>query len=100
MKQSPLIAALQRLSRWLAANASLTVIAAAIFSFFFPQAFAWVRGNTQTVILGIIMLTIALPSLRKTSAFWRVAPSISLLEPVPNSSSCPAWPTFWCMSSG
>ncbi len=60
MKQSPLIAALQRLSRWLAANASLTVIAAAIFSFFFPQAFAWVRGNTQTVILGIIMLTMGL----------------------------------------
>ena len=47
----------QKLSRWLASNAS---IAAAVFTFFLPSAFNWVRGNTQTVILGIIMLTMGL----------------------------------------
>ena len=50
----------QKLSRWLASNASWVVIAAAVFSFFLPSAFNWVRGNTQTVILGIIMLTMGL----------------------------------------
>lgn len=52
--------ALQQLSRWLAANASLTVTAVAVFTFFVPDAFGWVRGNVQTVILGIIMLTMGL----------------------------------------
>ena len=51
---------LQNVSRWLAANASLTVIAVAVFTFFVPDAFNWVRGSTQTVILGIIMLTMGL----------------------------------------
>ena len=50
----------QQISRFLAANASLTVIAVAVFTFFVPDAFNWVRGNTQTVILGIIMLTMGL----------------------------------------
>ena len=50
----------QKLSRWLASNASWVVIAAAVFTFFLPSAFNWVRGNTQTVILGIIMLTMGL----------------------------------------
>ena len=50
----------QKLSRWLASNASWVVIAAAVFTFFLPAAFNWVRGNTQTVILGIIMLTMGL----------------------------------------
>ena len=54
------IAVFQKISRWLAANASLTVIAVAVFTFFVPDAFNWVRGNTQTVILGIIMLTMGL----------------------------------------
>ena len=50
----------QSISKWLAANASLAVIAVAVFTFFVPDAFNWVRGNTQTVILGIIMLTMGL----------------------------------------
>lgn len=55
-----MITAIQKLSRWLSGHASIVVIAAAILSFFLPQLFAWVRGNTQTVILGIIMLTMGL----------------------------------------
>lgn len=54
------IGVLQNISRWLAANASLTVIAVAVLTFFLPDLFGWVRGNTQTVILGIIMLTMGL----------------------------------------
>ena len=50
----------QNLSRWLAAHASLFIIAVAVFTFFVPDAFVWVRGTTQTVILGIIMLTMCL----------------------------------------
>ena len=55
-----MIAVIQKLSCWLSGHASIVVIAAAILSFFLPQLFAWVRGNTQTVILGIIMLTMGL----------------------------------------
>lgn len=55
-----MIVMIQKLSRWLSGHASIVVIAAAILSFFLPQLFAWVRGNTQTVILGIIMLTMGL----------------------------------------
>ncbi|MBQ9230307.1 MAG: bile acid:sodium symporter family protein [Prevotella sp.] len=51
---------IQNISRWLSANASLTVIAVAVFTFFVPDTFNWVRGNTQTIILGIIMLTMGL----------------------------------------
>jgi len=51
---------LTKLSRWLAANASLFIIAIAIVTFFVPNLFDWVRGTTQTVILGIIMLTMGL----------------------------------------
>lgn len=50
----------QTLSRWLAAKASLFIIAIAVLTFFFPGLFGWVRGTTQTVILGIIMLTMGL----------------------------------------
>ena len=51
---------LQNLSRWLAAHASLFIIAIAVLTFFLPDLFCWVHGNTQTVILGIIMLTMGL----------------------------------------
>ncbi len=49
-----------KLSRWLATNASLFIIAIAVITFFVPNLFDWVRGNTQTAILGIIMLTMGL----------------------------------------
>ena len=49
-----------RLSRWLSTNASLFIIAIAVLTFFLPEIFLWVRGTTQTVILGIIMLTMGL----------------------------------------
>ena len=55
-----MIVLLQRLSRLLADNASVFIIGIAILTFFFPHVFDWVRGNTQTIILGIIMLTMGL----------------------------------------
>ena len=51
---------LQRVSRWLAAHASLFIVIIAILTFFVPTLFSWVHGTTQTVILGIIMLTMGL----------------------------------------
>ncbi len=51
---------LQHSSRWLASNASFFIILVAVFTFFVPDTFGWVRGNTQTVILGMIMLTMGL----------------------------------------
>ena len=55
-----MISSLQAVSRWLANHASAFIIAVAAFTFFIPDAFSWVRGNTQTFILGLIMLTMGL----------------------------------------
>ena len=51
---------LQSVSRWLANYTSLFIIGIAVLTFLWPHVFDWVRGNTQTVILGIIMLTMGL----------------------------------------
>ena len=51
---------LKKLSDILSGKASLFIILTALVTFFFPQVFAWVKGNTQTIILGIIMLTMGL----------------------------------------
>lgn len=47
-------------SRWLANYTSFFIIGIAVITFFAPHVFDWVRGDTQTVILGIIMLTMGL----------------------------------------
>lgn len=51
---------LQSSSRFLAVHASGFVILVAAFSLFRPHIFDWVRGHTQTGILGLIMLTMGL----------------------------------------
>ncbi len=51
---------LKTISDTLSGKASLFIILTAVVTFFFPVLFEWVKGNTQTVILGIIMLTMGL----------------------------------------
>ena len=51
---------LQIFSAWLAKWTPAVVAAAAVVSFFVPAAFGWVRGNVQTSLLGLIMLTMGL----------------------------------------
>lgn len=51
---------LQGASRWLANYTSVFIIGVAVVTMFFPHLFDWVRGSTQTVILGVIMLTMGL----------------------------------------
>ncbi len=51
---------LQAVSRWLANYTSFFIIGIAVITFFYPHIFDWVRGTTQTVILGVIMLTMGL----------------------------------------
>ena len=51
---------LKNISDVLSGKASIFVILVAIVTFFVPELFVWVKGNTQTVILGIIMLTMGL----------------------------------------
>ena len=48
------------INRLLSTYTSLFVIGAAVVAFFFPVAFGWVHGNTCSVILGIIMLSMGL----------------------------------------
>lgn len=51
---------LKTLSDVLSGRASVVVIATALVTFLFPQLFVWVKGDTQTLIIGIIMLTMGL----------------------------------------
>ena len=51
---------LKTISSALARHASLFIIAVAVITFFVPELFQWVHGNTQTVILDLIMLTMGL----------------------------------------
>lgn len=51
---------LKTLSDTLSGKASIFIILTATVTFFFPTLFEWVKGNTQTIILGIIMLTMGL----------------------------------------
>lgn len=51
---------MQAVSRWLANYTSVFIIGIAVITFFFPHLFDWVRGTIQTVILGVIMLTMGL----------------------------------------
>ena len=51
---------LQRVSSFLARWTSAFVAAAAVFAYFFPETFAWVKGYPQTAVLGLIMLTMGL----------------------------------------
>lgn len=51
---------IKKLSDILSSKASLFVILTAVVTFLFPQLFVWVKGNTQTIILGVIMLTMGL----------------------------------------
>lgn len=55
-----MIKQLQTASKWLADYTSPFIIGVAVITFFMPHIFDWVRGITQTVILGIIMLTMGL----------------------------------------
>ena len=51
---------LHRISALLTKWTPAFVTAVAVFTYFFPDAFAWVKGNAQTSILGFIMLTMGL----------------------------------------
>jgi BASS family bile acid:Na+ symporter len=51
---------IKAISRFLSTYTSLVVIGAAVVAFFLPVAFGWVHGNTSSIILGIIMLSMGL----------------------------------------
>lgn len=51
---------LLNISRWLGTYTSYFIIGVAILTYCFPGLFAWVKGDTQTCILGFIMLTMGL----------------------------------------
>lgn len=51
---------LKTISDTLSGKASIFIILTAIITYVHPELFVWVKGNTQTVILGIIMLTMGL----------------------------------------
>ena len=55
-----MLAALQRLSVLLSRHTSALVIAVAVLAFFWRDTFLWVHGDTQTLILGFIMLTMGM----------------------------------------
>lgn len=51
---------LQAVSAWLAKWTPLFIALVAVGTYFVPDAFGWVRGDTQTAVLGVIMLTMGM----------------------------------------
>lgn len=51
---------LVKFSNWLSSYTSWFIIAIAIITYVIPSLFTWVHGNTQSCILGFIMLTMGL----------------------------------------
>ncbi len=51
---------LQAVSAWLAKWTPVFIAGVAVATYFVPGAFAWVRGYTQTAVLGVIMLTMGM----------------------------------------
>ena len=51
---------LQTVAAWLAGETPWFITAVAVATFFAPDLFGWVRGDTQTEILGVIMLTMGM----------------------------------------
>ena len=51
---------LQRISAWLSKWTPLFITLVAVGTYFVPSAFGWVRGYTQTAVLGVIMLTMGM----------------------------------------
>ena len=47
-------------ANWLSTYTSYFIIAVAVVTYFLPELFTWVRGTTQSSILGFIMLTMGL----------------------------------------
>ena len=81
-----MVQSLQILSQWLAKHASAFIIAVAVITFLLPGVFKWVHGNTQTVILGLIMLTMGLTLttqdfkvvLQRPWDVWHLEPALAL----------------------
>ena len=55
-----MIKVLQSISAWLAKYTPAFVGFVAVATYFMPEAFNWVRGTTQTVVLGVIMLSMGM----------------------------------------
>jgi len=51
---------LQAISAWLAKWTPAFIAGVAVATYFAPGVFAWVRGYTQTAVLGVIMLTMGM----------------------------------------
>ena len=50
----------QGISRFLANYTSPVIVGVAAITFFYPDLFRWVKGDIQTLVLGIIMLTMGM----------------------------------------
>lgn len=59
-KQEFMLKTAQKISNFLSSKTSIFIILIAIFTYYFPNFFMWVKGDIQTGILGIIMLTMGM----------------------------------------
>lgn len=55
-----MLKSIQSVSAWLAKYTPAFVGFVAVATYFLPESFAWVRGTTQTVVLGVIMLSMGM----------------------------------------
>ena len=59
-RQDIMLKATQKISGFLSSKTSIFIIIISIITYYFPNIFMWVKGDVQTIILGIIMLTMGM----------------------------------------
>ena len=70
---------LQAISSFLSKKTSFFIIIIAVFTYFFRDTFSWVRNDVQTVILGLIMLTMGMSLTKKDFENLMASPKHILL---------------------
>ncbi len=50
----------QKISAFLSSKTSIFIIIISIITYFYANMFMWVKGDTQTALLGVIMLTMGM----------------------------------------
>ncbi len=60
-----MIRKIQQISAFLSSQTSIFIIFIAVLAFFVPPLFDWVKGDNQTIVLGVIMLTMGMTLSKK-----------------------------------
>ena len=84
---------LTAISRQMTRFTALIIVLASIIAFIEPATFSWVKGDTQVVVLGIIMLGMGMTLGKEDYQILAQRPLDIFSAPSPNIRLCPCLPS-------